>query len=913
MEDTVDLGVEGLSPAVYVGAGGSANVFAARLVESGKEVAVKLLRASADSAKERERFQRERETLNLLSTHDGIVHVVDAGVTDRNEPYFLMPLMEGSLQDRIDSEGALHWETATQLIAEVADTIEFAHTQKILHRDLKPGNILLDTAGVPRVADFGIAKLLDSNVSKSSKALGTPSFMPPERFKAVEATEASDVYGLGATLAALLTGTAPFLTGENDTDAAVMMRVMSEDPAPLDDAGIPAPIAAVVTRSMAKEPAERPASAGEFADLLRTATIEAGGAAAAGPVTVAIPRRDLTIPEFTPTPVAADEEDEKKPVLLLAAAAFVALIAIGGAAFALTQGDDTTPLATDDVTTTSIGTEVLDETETADGGAGVDEDLANESAIDGSETSADNEDSTAGTDGDDADATSTDGGDNGGDQGTDGGDDGNGVDGNTGDESTDGGDGGNTGDGNTDGGGEEPVEIIPPEPDPADACFSVKKSSVEVGDPVSFTNCSSDATSYSWSFGDGTTSSQSSPSKSWATAGSKTVRLTATGPGGSDTRTTTVTVSETPPPPVEPTACFTASPSSVETGESASFNNCSSDATSYSWSFGDGTTSTQANPSKSWTTAGSKTVRLTATGPGGTDTATRTITVTATAAKPSACFTVNNSNPVVNNDSVTFSNCSEDATSYSWTFGDGSTSTHTSPSHTYNQVNTYTATLTATGPGGTDSATRTITVKNQDRLVNDPPQAENISCQNISATQERWSWDVYGRVDDYVMVLTNGTTQSMGRTSGFTTANGTLKAIRSDRDGLETTRTIGSASTYGCTGWVEPTVPSPTGVSCSFSNFQANDDNTNWKSWTSHWSWSVHPDVDSYIVVFDTTGARVNVGKSGAFTATDVKGFRDGSQIQQIIAVAGGTESQPRILTSCGSEGGGPTWKDFPG
>ncbi len=923
MEDTVDLGVEGLSPAVYVGAGGSANVFAARVVGSGQEVAVKLLRASADSAKERERFQRERETLNLLSTHDGIVHVVDAGVTDRNEPYFLMPLMEGSLQDRIDSEGALHWETATQLIAEVADTIEFAHSQKILHRDLKPGNILLDTAGVPRVADFGIAKLLDSNVSKSSKALGTPSFMPPERFKAVEATEASDVYGLGATLAALLTGNAPFLTGENDTDAAVMMRVMSEEPAPLSDAGIPGPIAAVVTRSMAKEPSERPESAAEFANLLRTATIDAGGAAAAGPVTVAIPRRDLTIPEFTP--LAPSEDDEKKkPVLLLAAAAFVLLIGLGGAAFALTQtgGDDPVEVEVAGVDEVA-GTDDDNDAEAGAASSGGDEESANTAgsgdsggldgesdatgaAIDGQDENDEDGDTaeTAGQDGATGATDGNDGGDGGEDTGstTGGNETGDPVGGETNEEENE---------------GKTPDTVAPPvtkAPDPKPtACSSVSQSSVEVGDKVTFSNCSRDATGYSWNFGDGTTSSSKSPSKSWTTAGSKTVRLTATGPGGTHTYSITVTVTSTPPPPVEPSACFTAGSYSLETGDTVSFSNCSKDATSYKWSFGDGSSSSLANPTKSWITAGSKTVTLTATGAGGTDTETRTFTVTAPAVKPTACFTVNNSNPVVNNDSVTFSNCSKDATSYSWKFGDGTTSSQTSPSHTYNQVNTYTATLTATGPGGTHSTTKTITVKNQDRLVNDPPQAENISCQNISATQERWSWDVYGRVDDYVMVLTNGSTQSMGRSSGFTTANGTLKAIRSDRDGLETTRTIGSASTYGCTGWVEPTVPSPTGVSCYFSNFQANDDNTNWKSWTSHWSWSVHPDVDSYIVVFDTTGARVNVGKSGSFTATDVKGFRDGSQIQQIIAVAGGTESQARILTSCGSEGGGPTWKDFPG
>ena len=143
---------------------------------------------------------------------------------------------------------------------------------------------------------------------------------------------------------------------------------------------------------------------------------------------------------------------------------------------------------------------------------------------------------------------------------------------------------------------------------------------------MSFTNCSTDATSYSWSFGDGTSSTLRSPNKSWSTAGPKTVTLTARGDGGNDSQTLAVTVSQTPSPPVEPTACFSASSTTVDVGQSVTFTNCSTNASTYSWDFDDGSGSSQRSPSHTFLRAGSFTVRLTANGEGSNST-TRTITV----------------------------------------------------------------------------------------------------------------------------------------------------------------------------------------------------------------------------------------------------------------------------------------------
>ncbi len=648
---TTDLGIVGLSGAVHLGAGGSANVFAARQLDTGEQVAVKLLRASADSDKERIRFEREQETLRALASQDGIVPVLDAGLTDREEPYFLMPLMEGSLQDRIDNDGPLDWQTATQLMAEVADTVEFAHSQKVLHRDLKPGNILLDQGGVPRVADFGIAKLVDSSVSKSSKALGTPSFMPPERFNGQEADAASDVYGLAATLSALITGSAPFLTGANDTDAAVMMRVISEEPPSLLSYGVPDEVADAVQSAMAKDPSKRPQSASDFAFALRHALDPHVDPALSGPVTVAIPRRNITIPDGpvtspkgTTIELGADapkDEPNRKVLVFLAAALFAVLIG-GGAALAVTGGDSPDPEVAGEVETAdeeavdaadagnSDSSEVEGELvaeESGDGADGQDPNDAGDDAdaglgADGNEDGADKslgDENAEGAGGDGAD-TGGDTGEAGGEAGGDGGDTG-------GDAGGDGGDtGGQVTPPPTTEGTLPPTTDGPP-PEAPVACFSANPTTVEIDHSVTFSNCSTDATSYSWSFGDNTTSSHTSPSKSWTTAGSKTVTLTATGPGGTDSETKWVSV--THPPDPAPVACFTPSRTTVDVGDSVSFGNCSTEASTYAWDFGDGGSSTHTSPSHTFTSDGHHTVRLTASGDGGSDSTTRTITVQA--------------------------------------------------------------------------------------------------------------------------------------------------------------------------------------------------------------------------------------------------------------------------------------------
>jgi tetratricopeptide (TPR) repeat protein len=177
----------------------------------GQVRALKLLQGAGEG--QRKRFQREIEALRRLR-HPGIVPIRAAG-EHAGQPYLVMDLVEGtSMQQRIELRGPLPIQVAVELIAELADALAHAHAQGVLHRDLKPDNVLLTPGGVPLLTDFGLARELDgaqTRLTRTGTFLGTPGYWPPEQARgdlaAVDAR--SDVYGLGATLYAALTGQAP--------------------------------------------------------------------------------------------------------------------------------------------------------------------------------------------------------------------------------------------------------------------------------------------------------------------------------------------------------------------------------------------------------------------------------------------------------------------------------------------------------------------------------------------------------------------------------------------------------------------------------------------------------------------------------------------------------------------------------
>ena len=266
-----NLGIDGLENVEQIGTGGSSRVYRARQVDLDRVVAVKVLNPGGDQGVAR-RFDRERKAMGRLSLHEGIVPVYSSGVTSHGEPYLVMPYYpNGSLQDQIDA-GPLEWETAVSYVDVAAETIAAAHEEGIVHLDLKPANILLTNTGAPRIADFGIARLTGAATAGTTAGTAfTPAYSAPETFLDGETGPPSDVYGLGATLWALLVGHPPFLTPGDDTNLmAVIGRVVNNQVGDLRHIA-PGPICDVIEAAMTKRPTERYQTASEFSRALKEA------------------------------------------------------------------------------------------------------------------------------------------------------------------------------------------------------------------------------------------------------------------------------------------------------------------------------------------------------------------------------------------------------------------------------------------------------------------------------------------------------------------------------------------------------------------------------------------------------------------------------------------------------------------
>ncbi|HRK14458.1 MAG TPA: serine/threonine-protein kinase, partial [Prosthecobacter sp.] len=248
--------------------GGMGIVYRARQAESGKEVALKALPgAELLSEEARRRFHIEALAMARLE-HPCILPVHDTGEDD-GTPWFTMKLAKGgTLAGRI-TEYSGKWRETAELIARIAEAVQFAHERGVLHRDLKPGNILFDADDQPRVADFGLAKLLDEemDLTRTIALMGTPNYMAPELTRGGKgaATTACDVWSLGVMLYELLAGQPPF---HGDNLATVLRQLNEEEPALLPRA-VPCDLAVITRKALQKTPAQRYASAGALAADLR--------------------------------------------------------------------------------------------------------------------------------------------------------------------------------------------------------------------------------------------------------------------------------------------------------------------------------------------------------------------------------------------------------------------------------------------------------------------------------------------------------------------------------------------------------------------------------------------------------------------------------------------------------------------
>ena len=270
-DGAVDLGIPGLTDAVEVARGGFSTVFRARQSAMERTVAVKLIHATVVDPVAGEHFLREVRATGRLSQHPNVAPVYDVGTTAAGQPYLIMPFYErGSLDQRLTSRGALSEGESVRLARTLANTLEYVHQHGILHRDIKPANVLLTEFDEPLLADFGVARLVDASVPVHTTGANvvTWAYGPPEAFTGGEPTTAWDIYSLGATVYAMLTGQPPFVDGGDANVFTVLNRIGNVEVPDLRDRGVSAPVADAVRKTMAKDPADRPASAAEFATML---------------------------------------------------------------------------------------------------------------------------------------------------------------------------------------------------------------------------------------------------------------------------------------------------------------------------------------------------------------------------------------------------------------------------------------------------------------------------------------------------------------------------------------------------------------------------------------------------------------------------------------------------------------------
>jgi serine/threonine-protein kinase len=247
-----------------LGAGAMGTVYRATDDVLGRDVAIKILSADGELGI-RERFVREARAIGAV-LHPNILAIYDAGDTGTT-PYLVMELAAGgTLRDRIKA-GPLPVESVREVGIQIARALAAAHAANIIHRDVKPANILCTQAGTWKLADFGIARTPDSTLTVTGQFLGSPSYAAPESLRAGQFSAGSDVYSLAATLYEALAGETPH--GTHDMQSIV--RKLEHDAAPLSaKRAVPGPLGDAIMAALSRDPAKRPTAAELAAELAKT-------------------------------------------------------------------------------------------------------------------------------------------------------------------------------------------------------------------------------------------------------------------------------------------------------------------------------------------------------------------------------------------------------------------------------------------------------------------------------------------------------------------------------------------------------------------------------------------------------------------------------------------------------------------
>lgn len=255
----------------FIGQGGMSLVYRAVDIRTGHSVAVKILKSEYNSDKEfLERFQREAQAASLMSHHN-LVNLLDVGVEGEHR-YLVLEYVNGNtLKDVIRQKGRIPYQTAIQVAIRILSALQHAHDNGIIHRDIKPQNVLIHADGHVKVADFGIARMTGgATIGKGDTVVGSVHYSSPEQATGSVVEAASDLYSTGVVMYEMLTGRVPFV---GDTPVAVAMQHIQDAPPPIADFApeTPAAVIAVVMKAMEKNPKNRFQTAREMAEALMLA------------------------------------------------------------------------------------------------------------------------------------------------------------------------------------------------------------------------------------------------------------------------------------------------------------------------------------------------------------------------------------------------------------------------------------------------------------------------------------------------------------------------------------------------------------------------------------------------------------------------------------------------------------------
>jgi serine/threonine protein kinase len=243
--------IPGLTDLSLLAVGGYATIFRATQGSVGREVAVKVENRTLENERDQVRFLREARAAGRMSSHPHVVDLIDAGVTEDNHPYLIMELCAGSYHDKMPLPVA----EVRQIGVKIAYALADAHDLGVVHRDVKPANILVSNFGEPALADFGLAILAELRDPHVTLEVMTPAYAPPEAFKRADPAPAGDVYALCATLYALLRGAPPRWQQEQPPGLFTLIEMFGE-PVP-DLPGVPDSLVDLLRSGLCNDPQER--------------------------------------------------------------------------------------------------------------------------------------------------------------------------------------------------------------------------------------------------------------------------------------------------------------------------------------------------------------------------------------------------------------------------------------------------------------------------------------------------------------------------------------------------------------------------------------------------------------------------------------------------------------------------------